>query len=225
MSTKPLAWIAVLALTVAVLPRTSAQDAGQSALERDPQGWQNLMPDEKLTHWTRQPIPITGTLGRSQWHVDPATNYLVCDGDGGHDWLRFDHEYADFVYHVEFRFTPVEGKTGYNSGVFVRNGADGTIWHQAQVASASGGWLFGNSPANGEVKRFNLSREIKEQRVKPAGEWNTFEVTCRGKSISVWVNGAVQCEWPACEVPKGYVGLEGEGWKIEFRNVKLKELR
>ena len=31
-------------------------------------------------------------------------------------------------------------------------------------------------------------------------------------------------EWQECEVPRGYVGLEAEGWRIEFRNVKLKTL-
>jgi hypothetical protein len=28
-----------------------------------------------------------------------------------------------------------------------------------------------------------------------------------------------------CEVPKGYLGLEAEGYRVEFRNLKLKELR
>jgi hypothetical protein len=26
------------------------------------------------------------------------------------------------------------------------------------------------------------------QRVKPAGEWNTFEITCKGKDVTLWVN-------------------------------------
>ena len=61
-------------------------------------------------------------------------------------------------------------------------------------------------------------------RVKPAGEWNTFEITCRGKDMTLWVNGAVTNQWHDCEVKRGYVGLEAEGWRIEFRNVKVKPL-
>jgi hypothetical protein len=49
-------------------------------------------------------------------------------------------------------------------------------------------------------------------------------VTCRGKDVSLWVNGEVVNEWHDCEVPRGYVGLEAEGYRIEFRNVKLKPL-
>jgi hypothetical protein len=42
--------------------------------------------------------------------------------------------------------------------------------------------------------------------------------------MTLWVNGAVTCAWPACEVPRGYVGLEAEGWRIEFRAVQVKPL-
>jgi hypothetical protein len=201
-----------------------AQD-GKSALEAAPNGWTDVTPNGKLEGWTRLPVPASGTLGRQQWHVDPATKHLVCDGDGGHDWLRYDRELGDFIYHVEWRYAPVAGKTGYNSGVYVRNSADARIWHQAQVGSATGGFLFGDTLVGAELKRFNLSKELKEQRVKPAGEWNTYEITCKGTSMSLWVNGAVTSQWTACEVPRGHAGVEGEGWKIEFRNLKVKELR
>jgi hypothetical protein len=112
-------------------------------------------------------------------------------------------------------------KPKYNSGVFIRNDADGTIWHQAQL-TMDGGYLFGNSPTNGQVKRFKLPPI--EKKMLPAGQWNTIEVSARGKTLSVWLNGAVACTWDQCEVPKGYVALESEGYRIEFRNLKLKEL-
>ena len=42
--------------------------------------------------------------------------------------------------------------------------------------------------------------------------------------MALWVNGGVTCAWHDCEVARGYVGLEAEGYRIEFRNVLLKEL-
>ena len=42
--------------------------------------------------------------------------------------------------------------------------------------------------------------------------------------MTLWVNGDVTNRWLECDVPKGYVGLEAEGYRIEFRNVKLKPL-
>jgi len=219
--------IRILPLALALLSlgfaRGAAQETSKSALESDPAGWKEIMPGPNLAGWTRLPMPPTGQLGRQQWHLDAETKTLNCDGDGGHDWLRYDREVGNCIYHVEWRFTPVEGKSGYNSGVFARNSADGALWHQAQVGSSSGGHLFGNTLVNGQPQRFNLSNKLKDRRVKPAGEWNTYEITCKGPRLSVWVNGAVVSEFPDCQVPRGYLGLEGEGFRIEFRNLKLKE--
>ena len=217
---------AIIALGLGLLTRTLlAQDESKSALETDPQGWLDIFPAGDLTGWTRLPIPPTAKLGGPQWTVDTAHKLLICDGTGGHDWLRYDRELGDFIFHVEWRYTPVPGKTGYNSGVFVRNSSDARIWHQAQVGSSSGGYLFGDTPLDGKVQRFNFRDQVKQHRVRPAGEWNTYEITCRGKTISLWVNGAVTNRWTECPVPRGHIGVEGEGWRIEFKNLRLKELR
>jgi hypothetical protein len=50
-------------------------------------------------------------------------------------------------------------------------------------------------------------------------------MTARGKTLTLWVNGAVTCRFPDCAREKGHVGLEGEGFLIEFRNLKVKQLR
>jgi hypothetical protein len=214
-------------LLLVTLAAPAADDDVPSALEHDPQGWIDLLAQTgpKLEGWTRGPIPPGGNLSaRSQWSLDAATGHLVCQGNGSHEWLRWDQEVGDFVFHVEWRFTPVPGKKGYNSGVYARNAPDARIWHQAQTGDGSGGFLFGDTLVKGMLKRINLSRQQRGSRVKPAGQWNTFEITCRGKEITLWVNGAVASQWHECEVPRGYVGLEAEGWRIEFRQLKLKPL-
>jgi hypothetical protein len=206
-----------------------APETTPGALERDPKGWIDLLEGAgagaELKGWTRGPIPPEGKLdAESQWKFDPATRILTCEGTGGHDWVRWDRELGDFIYHVEWRFTPVPGKTGYNSGIYARNSADATIWHQAQTGDAKGGFLFGDTLVDGKIQRVNLSKRVQDGRVRPAGEWNTFEIKCKGKDMSLWVNGAVTLDWRGCEVPKGYVGLEAERFRIEFRQVKVKPL-
>jgi len=196
-----------------------------SALETDPAGWVDIMPAADLKGWTRVPVPPGDPLGRPQWHVEEGGKVLVCDGDGGHDMLLTEREFGDVIFHFEFRYTKIEGKAGYNSGAYVRNSADGAIWHQAQFGDGFGGYLFGETPdGNGGKKFFSLDKEIKNGRVKPAGEWNTMEITARGNVLTLWANGGVTCAFTACGAPKGRVGVEGEGFRIEFRNLKVKEL-
>ena len=205
--------------------RLGAAEPTPSALESDPVGWVDLMPSADLKGWSRVPVPPGAPLGRAQWHVEDSGKTLVCDGDGGHDMLLCDREFGDAIFHCEFRYTTVEGKKGYNSGVYVRNSENGSIWHQAQIGGGTGGYLFGQTEtADGKKKFFTLNKEVKEGRVKPAGEWNTLEITARGKTLTLWVNGVVTCEFGECGKPRGRVGVEGEGYRIEFRNLKIKEL-
>ncbi|HYW79272.1 MAG TPA: DUF1080 domain-containing protein [Thermoguttaceae bacterium] len=197
----------------------------QSAFESSPEGWTNIMPPTDLKGWSRVPVPPRGKLGRAQWHVDADKDLLVCDGDGGHDMLLTEKEYGDAIFHFECRYTKVEGAKGYNSGAYVRNSEDGAVWHQAQFGDADGGFLFGVTPTtSGKGKFFSLKDQIAGTRVKPAGQWNTIEITARDKAITLWVNGAVTCRFDDCGLNRGHVGLEGEGYRIEFRNLQVKQL-
>jgi len=219
------------ALVLGVLALTSLQAPAQAtpaALASDPAGWVDLIADKSLKDWTRVPLGAVGKLPAGQagdpspWAVEG--DVLVCRGDkAGHEMLRHNTELGDFILHVEWRFTKLEGEPAYNSGVYVRTGADGTPWFQAQTGAA-GGYLFGSAPVGGKMGRVNLRDQMKENRVKPAGEWNTYEIRAQGNTIALWVNGAVVNEYTECEVPRGYIGFEAEGFHIEFRNVKLKRL-
>ena len=137
----------------------------------------DILPDESLKGWTRVPIPpLDGLKPKLQWRVDTAQKFLICTGDGGHEWLRYDKEAGDFELHVEWRFTPrTEEPKKYNSGIGVRLSKAGEMWVQAQTGP-TGGYLFGENFSDGLIKRFNLSKEMKENRVKPAGEWNVYDV-------------------------------------------------
>lgn len=216
-----------LLLLIPIMVQVSATGGTESssALQTDPTGWTNILPSPDLKGWFRVPVPPKGKLGREQWHVDADRKVLICDGDGGHDMLLLDKQFANHIFHFECRYIRIEGKKGYNSGAYVRNSRDGAIWHQAQFGDAKDGYLFGETlTPDGKKKSFNLRRQVTENRVKPAGEWNTLEVTARGKTLTLWVNGAVTCEFQECGMEKGYLGLEAEGYRIEFRNLMVKEL-
>jgi hypothetical protein len=217
------AGLAALILLIAQVAGSSAgaDEPAKSALETDAGGWVDIMPPADLSGWVRVPYKTGAKITRQQWHVDNGV--LTCDGDGGHDMLLLNRQIANCIFHVEFCFTKIDRpKAAYNSGVWVRTLLDGSIWHQAQVQSLDGGYLFGVTPTAAGAKKFKI--ETKPCRVTEAGNWNTFEVTAEGPKITLWVNGYVTAVLPDCGQPKGYIGLEGEGYSIQFRNLKLKEL-
>ncbi len=190
----------------------------------DGKGWKDITPKKNLKDWSVHPIPPTAALSpERQWSIDQKSGYLVCSGKGGHDWLRYNKAmYADFILHVEWRYVKLPAPAKYNSGIFVRNNADATIWHQAQIGDASGGYLFGVTPTGGKNERFN-TRDQAKNLVKPAGEWNTVEIQCQGKVMTLTVNGEVSIVWDKCGYPSGYIGLEAEGYAIEFRAIRIKK--
>jgi hypothetical protein len=191
--------------------------------------WMDLTPPDtplgkEVPGWTRIPIPPVGPVNPApQWKVDAASKTIFCTGQGGHEWLRYDKEFGDFVLEVEWRFTPRPGETKYNSGIGVRLSRYGELWYQAQTGLA-GGWLFGVNLVNGELTRVNLRDQMKENRVKPAGEWNRYEIRAVGDTITLSVNGAVTSTMTGVALRKGYIGLEAEGFEIAFRNLRIRPL-
>ena len=65
--------------------------------------------------------------------------------------------------------------------------------------------------------------KIKEAE-KPAGEWNTYEITVSGGDLTLKVNGELVNEATGLDVLAGPIGLQTEGGEIHFRNVKLEKL-
>ena len=148
-------------------------------------GWIDMLPGPNVSGWTRIAIPPDKPVSeKQQWSVDSANHTLICTGDQGHEWLRYDaRQFDNFLYHVEWRFTPLDTPNPkYNSGVFFRNDKDGTIWHQAQTGAGSGGYIFA-TPVNGELKRINLAKERKGKFEKDAGRVEHYRYPVRRQAL------------------------------------------
>jgi hypothetical protein len=221
-------------------------DSDRSALATQPGGWVDITPGPGLAGWSRiAPVSTRGVEARvdpaqAVWVVDRKTGVVDCRGHlppplpgakgkdgtpakgGSHEMLSYDQEVGDFIFHVEWRFTDPQ-RPGWNAGVYARCNKEGTVWHQAQVGGVGAGYWFGDTlDRAGKIVRQRV--DAREARVKPAGQWNTYEITGHGDKLSLWVNGAVVSEWQGLQVPRGRVGLEAELHHIEFRNLRLKRL-
>ena len=63
-----------------------------------------------------------------------------------------------------------------------------------------------------------------ERRARPSPAWNHYRVLCQDGNIKLAVNGQVVSGASQCKPRKGYICLESEGSKVEFRNIRIQEL-
>jgi hypothetical protein len=192
------------------------------ALAADPV---DLLPAKDLHGWTRIPIPAIGPPAtKQQWRVDEAAQTLICGGDGGHEWLRYDTPVGDFILTLDWRFTPRAGENvRYNSGIGVSLSKYGELWVQAQAGS-SGAYLFGDNIVDGVLDRFTGRDDTKPFNLKPAGEWNHYEIQVVGGDVTFKANGNVIGRATNIALRRRYIGLEAEGSEITFKNIRLQAL-
>jgi len=65
----------------------------------------------------------------------------------------------------------------------------------------------------------------KPSAENPAGEWNTFEVICKGNTVEIVVNGKSMNKITGCNNFSGYIGLQSEGDPWEARKVTFEPLQ
>ncbi|MEA3226227.1 MAG: DUF1080 domain-containing protein, partial [Planctomycetota bacterium] len=68
------------------------------------------------------------------------------------------------------------------------------------------------------AKKKNPSNE------KPVGRWNSYDIVCDGKNITLFVNGLLQNKGADANPSYGPICLQSEGSPIEFRNIYLEPI-
>ena len=167
--------------------------------------------------------------------VDPQTVWTFQDGvmrcngrPAGYIYTAQD--YTNFELTLEWRFDPEAGAG--NSGVLLRVQEPRKVWPrsiEAQLHSRNAGDIWNidafNMVANAE--RTNGRRTVKAlpTNEKPLGEWNRYRIRLHGGQLTLEVNGEIQNTATWCEELSGPIGLQSEGAVIEFRNIRIREIR
>ncbi|MDH7569254.1 MAG: DUF1080 domain-containing protein [Armatimonadota bacterium] len=210
-----------------VRPATAADNALTE--EEKAQGWRLLFDGKTLNGW----VPV----GKPEaFAVVDGT--LYCNGKGGH-LIRTTERFKDFVLSVDFKISK-----GANSGIFV-HWSDLNDWlHKSievQILDS-----YGKPPSRQGCASVYEYLAPSKNMCKPAGEWNTMVITCRGKMLTVEHNGEKVCEvdrdlwttphrnpdgstnkfnYALKDLPReGYIALQDHGHEIWFRNIKIKPL-
>ncbi len=233
-------------LCAAALAADNEPPAGFTALfnGRDFSGWK--IPDGDNSHWKI---------------VDGVIDYDAASEAKGDKSLWFEREFGDFTLQVDWRIkeTPyVNPNVPYilPDGTHARD-ITGKEMKMSLPDSDSGIYLRGSGKyqiniwcwpiGSGEMYGVRMDAQMppdvraavtpRSQADKPVGEWNHFEITARGNTITVVLNGKTVI--PGAPIPglpaRGRVALQHHGGKqngkwnsppslLQFKNIYIKEL-
>lgn len=154
--------------------------------------------------------------------------------DGGN--LFTAKEYSNFVFRFEFKLEP-KG----NNGIGIRAPLEGDaayVGMEIQVLDDSGSEHLNLRPAQYHGSIYDVV-PAKRGSLKPVGEWNSEEITANGRHIVIEVNGKTVVDvnlddvkdestlkkHPGLARARGHIGFLGHGTRVEFRNIRIKELQ
>lgn len=178
-----------------------------------------LLARDKAPVWG-SPIKLFNGKDLSGWHAMGENQWKVVSGiltsakSGAN--LVTDQKFTDFKLHVEFRCPK-----GSNSGLYLRGR------YEVQVEDS-----YGKQPERGLLGAVYGFIIPSEMAAKPAGEWQTYDITLVGRMITVVLNGKqIICNQSipgitggALDSKEGEPGplyIQGDHGPIEYRNIVL----
>jgi hypothetical protein len=189
-------------------------DAALSDQERN-DGFKAMFDGLTLTGWT----PLRA--GEKSFVVRDGVIEWIRRGAGA---IQFHRRFSDFVLRFEYKISE-----GGNSGVHLRS-------PRANRASRIGFELqllgdHGKKPSKGGTGSIYSVVAPRENASRPAGEWNSVEVTARGPLVKIVLNEKVVQDVDFDTVPelkdrlrRGFIRLTDHGDYVAFRNIRIKEL-
>ena len=179
----------------------------------------------------------TGLIGWQQiegqegnWHFENGVLYTDAEAGG---WLSTTRPYDDFVLSLEFRIPP-EG----NSGVFIRAPHEGNPAYagmEIQILDDYAERWSHLEPDQYAGSIYDVQAP-SERASRKAGKWQKMVIVARGPRIGVMLNGRKVIDTnvtyypykldthPGLKRESGYIGLQSHGSRVEFRNIRIREL-
>jgi hypothetical protein len=208
-------YIFVLAIAVLAMGGCSTQST-QLFNGQDFAGWDFFVPDEN--------VDVTKV-----WTVQNGVVHCAGKPNG---YMQTKNEYSDYKFHVEWRW--VEGPS--NSGVLLHKTGSDKLWPksiecQLQSGNAGDFWLIDGTGVTVNDTKFggkagqaaHVPKKEKSNE-KPVGQWNSYDIYCKGDTIKCYVNGLLQNEGTGSTETSGRICLQSEGAPIEFKNIYVELL-
>jgi hypothetical protein len=193
--------------------------------------------DHEITEWSESGFvdlfngkDLAGWQTTGNWVVEGGVVTLR-PREGEEGWQRYDayltteKAYRNFVLEVEFSFEP-EG----NSGVFLRVGdLEDHVSSGMEVQILDTHHL--EKPGNHDCGGIIRATAPFTNAVKPAGEWNRYQIVVVGSRLVAFLNGELIQALDLARSPMknrpmaGHVSFQDEARVVSYRRIRIKELR
>ena len=168
-------------------------------------------------------------------NAEPAATFTVTNGlmhctGQPFGYVRTEKSYRDYKLAVEWRFVKVAPRAD-NSGVFVHVQAPDQVWpkaieNQGQFHHHGDLIMLNGATCKGHETPQTRGVPMQQpQNENPAGEWNTYEVICRGDTVQSYVNGKLMNEATGCSVSSGAIAIQSENGEWELRKAFIEPLK
>ena len=202
--------------------------AGTDARAEDDAGFHDLCNGRDLEGWVVEGHPGSDRHddGRPVWSVRDGE--IVCDGKG-FGFLRYDAaEFGDFTLHVEFQLS-----AGCNTGIGLRtrafdpaeSGLSRPSRYSYEIQLLDDAGQPPSTHSSGSLYRY-VAPSVNA--IKPAGEWNSIDVTCAGPRIRIVLNSRLLHDFDQNGLKEtrgkplaGSVCLQNHGGTVRFRRVRI----
>jgi hypothetical protein len=195
-------------------------------------GWKMLFDGKSFDGWGCTDKALPG------WSIKDGVITLAGNGGG---YLYTNKQFTNFEFRIDFMVD-----THTNSGVFLRwadLGDPVQTGFEMQVLDSAGK----NPPDKHDCGALYDILAPSENTMKPAHEWNTAVITCRGSFVTIALNGTriVRADLNKYTQPgksvdgsdnkyskalkdwshTGHFGLQAHGGATWYKNIKIRELK
>jgi hypothetical protein len=137
--------------------------------------------------------------------------------------------YKNYVLKFDWMYERPEGLASDaafngNSGLLVHIEEPHKVWPkciEVQLQNKDAGNIFA---INGSKFSGKKDADAQKKAIKPVGEWNQEEVTCKDGEIVCKINGVEVAKGTGAAPDHGTIGWQSEGKPIKFRNMMIKPL-
>jgi hypothetical protein len=180
---------------------------------------------------------MTGWTGNTEGYF-AKDGVMVCDPTKAGGNVYTAEQYDNFILRFEFKLTP-----GANNGLAIRAPLGGDAAYKGMELQI----LDNTAEKYAKLQPYQYHGSVygvvpaQRGHLRPVGQWNYEEVIAKGPHITVNLNGTTivdanieeastpetmdHREHPGLKRKTGHIGFCGHGDYLEFRNIRIKELK